>query len=187
MRQGIRIAPLALASVLFAAAGASLTVTAGCKGNPSGLSERQAERGMGYIPKTDDVHREPIRIDPRCELNETVVDPAEDSPEWVIQDMLYAASSPEDSEEMFQRFYGHFASEAESWVRQQHWPRGRQHVDKYLERDRGEGIVFTICERRREANNRSRISIKSNDPEKSNPPITLEQTDDGWKVVFYTP
>ncbi|MCA9518944.1 MAG: hypothetical protein KC635_28605 [Myxococcales bacterium] len=188
MRQGIAsavtgrmgwIATGALAcSMLFGALG--------CESNRTKLTKEQSEQGLGLSDASSD--RRPISIDPRCELNEEVVDPAEKSPEWVIQQLLEASSSPKDDEASFQKFFSHFdETKSESWVRQQYWPRARQHVDKYLLRPAGEGVVYKICDRRPTGDSKVKIFIQSNDPKKSNPPITLDKDAEGvWKVSFYS-
>jgi len=123
-------------------------------------------------------------------LNEEVIEPKENTPEWAIYQILDAARSEKDDEETFQKFYAQFdpETEAESWVRQQYWPRARKHVSKYLQGDPSQGVVYKICDRRPEGEGKVKIFIQSTDPSKSNPPIALKKDDAGkWKVVFYTP
>lgn len=185
MRQVFRSHAVARGTLLLSAF--ALVVASGCKDNRSGLTDEQAEKGMGLPDSSSS--REKITFDPRCELNEKVVETQENTPEWVIQQLLAAASSEKDDEESFQKFYSHFdASQAESWVRAQFWPRARTHASKYLPQDANAGIVYTICERRDEGDGKVKIFIQSNDPSKSNPPSTFKKDDAGkWKVVFYTP
>jgi len=186
MRQGFR-RQLALRGGLVLVAVALLAAPA-CENNRTKLSEEQSEGGLGLSDVSSSGRK--VTIDPRCELNETVVEPAEDSPEWVIYQLLDAARAPEDNEDTFQRFYAQFdgSTQAESWVRQQYWPRARKHVTKYLKGDPSQGVTYTVCERRQEADGRVKIFIQSSDPNKSNPPIAVKKDDGGkWKVVFYTP
>ncbi|TNF29015.1 MAG: hypothetical protein EP329_16730 [Deltaproteobacteria bacterium] len=185
MRQGI-LRKLVLGSAI-AGLLVGLTITSGCENNRTKLTEEQSEGGLG-LPTTSSNPKKKITIDPRCELNEEVVDPKADTPEWVIYQLLDAARTKDDSEDAFQKFYAQFdESQAESWVRQQFWPRARKHVTKYLLGDPSQGVVYKICDRR-EDNGKIKIFIQSTDPTKSNPPITVKKDDGGkWKVVFYTP
>ncbi|PIE19442.1 MAG: hypothetical protein CSA66_02330 [Proteobacteria bacterium] len=171
--------------VAFAAAFAASTLA--CGSDRGNLSKEQEEQGL-YLPDSTSTTRR-ITMDRRCELNELVLDPKPDTPEWVMYQLLEASSSAKDDDASFQKFYSHFdESKAESWVRQQYWPRARDHVAKYLEGDATEGVTFRICERRKEAEGKVKLFIKSNDPKKSNPPTTFQKDDSGkWKVVFFTP
>lgn len=155
-----------------------LTCLGGCKPKPD------YERGLG-LPDTS-ASRERVKMDPRCELGEVVSAPAEGTPEWVIRDILTAATGPE-GEAGFDRFFKHFKGEKdEAWVRRQYWPRAREHASKYLEE--GDGVVYTICRRKEQPDGGLKIFIKSHEATKSNPPITVKKNADGvWKVVFYTP
>lgn len=185
MRQGF-LRKLLLGSGL-AAMLLALASAPACENNRTKLSKEQSEGGLG-LPTTSS-SRKKITIDPRCELNEEIVEAKENTPEWVIYQLLDAARAPEDNEENFQKFYAQFDSEtqAESWVRQQFWPRARKHVSKYLQGDPSQGVVYKICDRRKE-NGKVKIFIQSTDPTKSNPPIAVQKDDGGkWKVVFYTP
>lgn len=163
-----------------------ITSGAGCESNRTKLTKAQSEGGLGLSDASSE--RRSVSIDPRCQLNEEVVDPKENTPAWVIQQLLEAAASPKDDEASFQKFFSHFDdTKAESWVRAQYWPRARQHVDKYLLRPASDGIVYKICERRPSGDNKVKIFIQSNDPTKSNPPITLDKDSEGvWKVSFYS-
>jgi len=186
MRQGI-LRKLVLGGTA-AAMLVALVATPACENNRTKLTEEQSEGGLG-LPTTHSDHTKKITIDPRCELNEEVVDPKENTPEWVIYQLLDAARSKEDNEDSFQKFYAQFAEgQAESWVRSQYWPRARKHVAKYLQGDPSQGVVYKICERREDDKGKIKIFIQSTDPKKSNPPIAVQKDDGGkWKVVFYTP
>ncbi len=143
------------------------------------------EVGFG-VPDTGTSREAPPKMAQRCPLEEVVTDPAERSPEWVVKELLAASSSEGDEQAAFQRFYGLFDGQQESWVRQQYWPRARQHVSKYLAE--GDGVVYTICRREGQTDTHVKLFIRSNDEEKSNPPITLKKNADGeWKVTAYTP
>ena len=187
MRQGFRRL-LALRGGLAVLTVALLSVAA-CENNRTKLSKEQSEGGLSMSDVSSD-HTKKFTIDPRCNLNEEVIEPKENTPEWAIYQILDAARSEKDDEETFQKFYAQFdpETEAESWVRQQYWPRARKHVSKYLQGDPSQGVVYKICDRRPEGEGKVKIFIQSTDPSKSNPPIALKKDDAGkWKVVFYTP
>lgn len=173
---------LALAVALV---GASLL--GACENNRTNLTTEQAERGLGLPDTSSDGKR--IKLDPRCELNETIDDPKEGTPELVISQLLEAAASTGDEKAAFEKFYSHFPADTEAkWVRDQYFSRARKFVNKYLQQDAGGGIVYKICERRKVSDSEVKIFIQSLDPQKSNPPITLKKDDAGaWKVTFYTP
>ena len=159
-----------------------------CENNRTKLTKEQSEQGMG-LPDTGSDGTKKINIDPRCELNETVVDPKEGTIEFVISELLGAASAPGDEKVNFQRFFKHFPADAEEkWVRDQYFSRARKWVSKYLQQDAGGGIVYKICERRDLGDGSIKVFIQSLDPQKSNPPMTFKKDDTGaWKVIFYTP
>ena len=158
-----------------------------CENNRTKLSAEQSERGLGLPDSSSDGKR--IKLDPRCNLNETVVDPKEGTVEYVISQLLEAAAAPGDENVNFKKFYSYFpADKEEKWVRDQYFSRARKFLNKYLQQDAGAGIVFKICERREQGNGEVKVFIQSLDPNKSNPPITLQKDESGaWKVVFYTP
>jgi hypothetical protein len=163
------------------------TMATGCENNRTQLTEEQSEGGLG-LPDT--VKERKVKLDPRCGLNETIQDPKEGTPDYVIGQLLEAAAATGDEKANFQKFYSHFSPDAEeSWVKSQYWPRARKFVTKYLQQDAGSGIVYKICDRRpNEKKGEVKIFIQSLDPEKSNTPITLKKDDAGvWKVIFYTP
>lgn|GEM_PF-945963 len=161
---------------------------AGCE-NKGGtnLTQEQSENGLGLPDTSSDGKR--IKLDPRCDLNETIVDPKEGTVDFVINQLLEAAAAGGDEKANFQKFYSHFPADTEEkWVRDQYFSRARKFVNKYLQQDAGSGIVFKICERREQGNGEVKVFIQSLDPNKSNPPMTLKKNDAGvWKVVFYTP
>ncbi len=162
-------------------------MVSGCDNKRTNLSEEQAEKGLG-LP-TSHSGTEKIDIDPRCEANDTIVDPTANSPEAIIKDLL-DASQMEDAEAGFEKFYAHFdqTKVKRDWAKKQYWPRARKHVKKYLAADQADGTVFRVCERRKKNDSELKIFIQSNDPKKSNPPITFgKQADGSWKVIFYTP
>jgi hypothetical protein len=159
----------------------------GCDNKRTKLSEEELAQGVRNT-RGPVAPSEKIKVDPRCELNEKVEAPDENSAEWVIHELYTAAASTGDDEANFQRFYKHFdASTAEKWARDQYWPRLKTHVSKYIDGDAEVGISFTICERRQETPDSVKLFIRSKDSSKSNPPITLKKMPDGThKIVFFT-
>lgn len=161
----------------------------GCENNRTKLSSEQAAQGLGLPTTASSGTR--AQFAQRCVLDESIVDPKEGTPEYVLQQLLVAASATGPDDVNFKRFYAQFAPETEErWAKDQYWPRAKKFVTKYLQQDAAQGVVFKICERRKEDKdgNRIRFSIQSLDPQKSNTPITIAKNDDGvWKVVFYTP
>jgi hypothetical protein len=159
-----------------------------CESNRTKLTEEQAAQGLHLPDTSSDGNR--IKLDPRCQLNETIVEPKEGTPDYVIHELLSAAAASGDDATNFKRFSAHFPPESEiKWIRDQYWTRAKKFVTKYLQQDASQGIVYKICERREnKSNGEIKIFIQSLDPQKSNPPITVKKDDAGtWRVVFYTP
>lgn len=173
---------VAAASLLFVAA-----LAPACENNRTNLTAEQSERGLGLPDTSSDGKR--IKLDPRCKLDELVTDPKEGTVEYVIFKLIEAAAATGDDKAAFQKFYSHFPSDTEErWVRDQYFTRAQKFVDKYLQQDLSQGVAFKICERRDEGKDKVKVFIQSLDPNKSNPPITLQKDDAGaWKVIFYTP
>jgi hypothetical protein len=154
---------------------AIMLALAACGNKRTQLTQDELENGVRSTPAA--TKGAPPSGDPRCPLGERVTAPAEGSPEWVIQELYTAAAAQGDDEANFQRFYKHFdpTSTAENWARTQYWGRVRKHVAKYLDNPGGTPAHFTICERRNEGPETFRISVRSNDPAKMNPPITVKR------------
>ncbi len=161
----------------------------GCENNKTKLTKEQSEQGLG-LPTTSSSGTR-AQFAQRCGLDESIVDPKEGTPEYVLHQLIVAASASGPDDANFKRFYAQFAPETEErWAKDQYWPRAKKFVSKYLQQDAAQGVVFKICERRQEDKDGNRIKffIQSLDPQKSNPPIILAKNDDGaWKVVFFTP
>ncbi len=162
-----------------------MLATAACDNRRGQLTQEEIENGV----RTRKAPTNAAPVDPRCQLSEKVTAPAEGSPEWVLQELYTAATSPDD-DASFQRFYRHFdaTSTAEQWARTQYWPRIRQHVAKYLDNPGASPAHFTLCERRVEGADTIRFSIRSNDPQKTNPPITIRKdpASGQQKVIFFS-
>lgn len=175
------VSKLALVLGIFA-----LAPLTACENNRTSLTEEQAERGLG-LPDT--VRERHVKLDPRCDLNETIQDPEEGTPEYVIHQLYQAVTASGDDKANFEKFYSHFPEDkSRKWVRDQYFAHAKKHVSKYLQQDAGEGVVFKICERRKQGEDKWKIFIQSLDPKKSNPPITVQKNEEGvWKVVFFTP
>ncbi|NUN14017.1 MAG: hypothetical protein HUU55_10330 [Myxococcales bacterium] len=122
---------------------------------------------------------------PHCPVNREVRNPPEGSAEWVVADILNAALEP-DGDSAFERFYGHFMAQHErGWVRQQYWPRAREHVRKYIVSENP--LVYRICRELTPEPGQLKLFLRSYDEKKSDPPITLRQTAGVWRIEFYTP
>lgn len=152
------------------------------------MTEEEADRGLRMRDTSSGGER--VSLGQSCRLNEMVTAPPEDTPEFVIAQLLAAAKADGDEEEAFQAFYAYFPPTTDArHARDNYYKRARQHVDKYLQRDPAEsGITFKVCEREEMAGGEIRMFIQSLDSTKSNPPIRLKQDDEGqWKVTFFTP
>ena len=150
---------------------AIMLVAVACDNRRGHLTQEEIDNGV----RTRKAATQAPPSDPRCQLSEKVTTPATGSPEWVIQELYSAATAPDD-DASFQRFYKHFEpSTEERWARTQYWPRLRQHVAKYLDNPGSSPAHYTICERRAEGPETTRFSIRSQDPQKSNPPITIRK------------
>lgn len=128
----------------------------------------------------------------RCKLDEKIQAPEEGTPEHVLHALFQAAATAEDTPEAFQAFFGHFDSTfKERDVKYNYWKRFRKFLPKYKVEVEGaaEGeFVFHICDRIEQEGGKLKFFIKTEDPKKSNPPITLKKDDAGdWKVAFFTP
>ncbi len=125
------------------------------------------------------------KFDPYCKAEERIMNPKENTPEWVIYN-IYAAALKGDSEENFEKFYSFFAStQRRSFVYEQHWPRILKHVSKYVAGP--DDPSFSICQRVPLGEERLKIFVKCNDPKKTHPPIILTIEDGRWVVDIFTP
>jgi hypothetical protein len=126
------------------------------------------------------------KLSQRCELDETVSEPAENTPEWTARELLAAARSPVDERAAFARFFEQFQGQREDWVRSQYWPRAMANIGYYV--PVGDAVTFGICRRETMSDGKVKLFIKSLDDSKTHSPITFEQIEDGaWKVTNYSP
>jgi hypothetical protein len=58
-------------------------------------------------------------------------------------------------------------------------------VGKYLESDNP--VAFRICREDKKSDGTVKFFIRSYDPNKSDPPITLREEGGTWRVDFFTP
>jgi hypothetical protein len=159
---------------------------AACENKRTQLTQEEIENGVRTRSAPTAATK---AVDPKCALSENVTAPAQGSPEWVIQEIYTAATSTGDDEANFQRFYKQFdaTQTAESWARSQYWGRVKQHVPKYVDNPGGSPAHYTLCERRVEGPDTTRFSIRSNDPAKMNPPITVRKDGSGQnRVIFFS-
>lgn len=171
--------------VSIVAACLALAFSAACEKKNSHLTAEQAEKGLGLPDSSSDGKF--IKLNPRCELNETIIDAKPGSPEFVIADILGAAAATGDDAANFERFYSHFpADKDKNFVRDQYWPRAKTHVNKYLQQEASQGIVYKICRRLEDkSTGEIQIFIESLDPKKMPPPYALKQDGGVWKVTRY--
>ncbi len=124
-------------------------------------------------------------VNTRCP-DERVVDAGDSStPEGTIFQAYTAALGP-DTDDGFQAFRVLWQPDAlTSHIREQIWPRVREHVGKYVA---GAGdATFTLCRRVDLGGGRVKLFVKSNAPEKSDPPTILFQAGDIWVIDVMTP
>lgn len=148
---------------------------------PSTKQAANADQPIGGPPMAPPVVGGNTR--PECKLNKLIREPQDGTAEKVVATLYEAAIGPDD-EATFQLFYEQFLPKhREAWVREQYWPRIRQHVGKYLVSQ--EPVAFYVC-RALDVSGGVKLFVRSNDPKKSDPPITLLRTPDGWKVDYFT-
>lgn len=122
---------------------------------------------------------------PRCPDERIVAAGDRETPEGTLFLAYQAALGPDD-DVAFARFRGLWQPDAQtSHIREQIWPRVREHVRKYVA---GESDpTFTRCRRLDLDGGRVKVFVKSNDPEKSDPPTILFRRDEGWVIDVMTP
>ncbi|MCB9789273.1 MAG: hypothetical protein H6744_21565 [Deltaproteobacteria bacterium] len=159
-----------------------MLASAGCK---EGYDRDPAKEGYA-LSDTTSTGQTIGKLKQRCELNETVTDPAENTPEWTARELLTAARSPVDDRAAFDRFFAQFQGQREDWVRSQYWPRAVEHNALFV--PEGDKVTFGICRRETLADGKVKLYIRSSEESKKHVPITFEQLEDGtWKVTNYSP
>ena len=70
-----------------------------------------------------------------------------------------------------------------------YWSAAKKHVRTYVsESSEEDEVVFSVCRRVEESGDSLKLFIGSNDPKRSNMPITLGRNDAGeWRVTSYAP
>jgi len=142
------------------------------------------------LPDTSSTRQAPTPTLGRCELNQVVRYPDSDKPEWVIHELFSAALSAASDEKSFKRFSSVFAKvHKKAWIREAYWTGAKKHVRTYVSEASDEDeVVFSVCRRVEESADTLKLFIGSNDPNRSNMPITLARNEAGeWKVTRYAP
>ncbi len=123
---------------------ASLLAGSGCDKAKRALGGggSQDESVVGKpLPKTHSSGKK-IRMGQECKLDKTIANPAGDTPEWVLAELLSAAASPRDDEAAFDRFYKHFPeTRTRREVRSLYWSKARKYVKKYLVDEEGQPLM----------------------------------------------
>lgn len=121
----------------------------------------------------------------RCPDERVVSTGDRETPEGTLF-LAYKAALGPDDDTGFAAFRELWHPDAlTSHIRDQIWPRVREHVGKYV--SGGGGATFTRCRRVDLDGGRVKVFVKSNDPEKSDPPTILLRRDDGWVIDVMTP
>ena len=142
------------------------------------------------LPDTSSSRQSVAPSTARCALNEVIRYPDSDQPEWVVAELFSAALSAEPEEKAFQRFARVFSDvHRKSWVREAYWSAAKKHVKTYVSAASDEDeVVFSVCRRVEESADSLKLFIGSNDPMRSNMPITLTRSEAGeWRVSRYAP
>jgi len=127
------------------------------------------------------------RVASYCPEKQVITSGDQSTPEGTIW-LAYKAALKGTSEAA-DDFFGLFASyhaRNKSFVQGTQWPRLIQHVRKYVPTP--DKPSFTLCRRVKESGpNSIKIFVQSNDPQKSDPPITLVNEGGSWKIDVFTP
>jgi hypothetical protein len=146
-------------------------VLSGASGATGGAVE-EAEGPLARVPST-------------CPEGRIVRSGGHGTPEGVLWDAYRLALQP-DQEATAAEFAGLVtAGTSESHVRRNLWPRVREHVGK-LVADPGRP-AYVLCRSIDGPGGRVKIFVKSNDPQKSDPPTVLVREDGVWKIDVMTP
>lgn len=100
--------------------------------------------------------------------------------------LAYKAALGPDDEAGFAAFRAVWQPEANTdHIREQIWPRVREHVGKYVEDPAAP--AFIRCRKVDAPGGRVKIFVRSNAAQKSDPPSILVQGPDGWVIDVMTP
>ena len=156
-----------------------------------GCSSKTDPATVGHgLPDTSSTRQAHAPTLGRCELNEVIQYPDSDKPEWVIHELFSAALSLEPEDKAFKRFARVFSDiHKERWIREAYWSAAKKHVRTYVsDTSEEDEVVFSVCRRVEESQDSLKLFIGSNDPKRSNIPITLARNNAGeWKVTRYAP
>ena len=122
--------------------------------------------------------------DPHCPSPERVESPSQGDPVYPIAEAYRAALMP-DGEEALARFSKQFVQRKDTpFLIKHQWPRLRKHVGKYvLEPD---SFSFEICRREKKDDKTIKLFVRSNNPAKTHPPITVTDLGSEWKIAFFS-
>jgi len=127
------------------------------------------------------------RVASYCPEKQVITSGDQTTPEGTVW-LAYKAAIKGTSE-AFDDFFGLFASfhaRNKGFVQSAQWPRLLQHVRKYVPAP--DKPSYTLCRRVKESGpNSIKLFIQSNDPQKSDPPITLVNEGGSWKIDVFTP
>jgi hypothetical protein len=119
-----------------------------------------------------------------CVRPETVINPGVQDPEFPLAEIYRAALMPA-GKKAFQRFVDQFESSKDArFLRDQQWPRIREHVRKYVQDP--EDFSFQLCQREIKVDGTIKVFVRSHGERKSNPPCTLVEKGGVWKVRFFS-
>ena len=153
----------------------------GCKGG----AKSKPDPSLAFRnSKTDKPAPGGSLVDIRCPAAERFTNPGVEDPEYPLSEIYRAALMP-DGDAAFKRFSSQFVSSLDArFLREQQWPRTRQHVRKYIKDP--EDFAFELCRREVKVDGSIKVFVRSYDERKSNPPCTLVQDGSQWKVKFFT-
>jgi hypothetical protein len=174
----------------------SLVVVAGCRGKdpaagapeprgPEGAAGMAAAAPAGEAAAPLPPPAAVVRVASSCEDGREVASGGDQTPEGVLWEAYRQALQP-DGDESFGKFFALFHSGApERHVREQIWPRVREHVGKYV-RDAAKPS-YVLCRSLPAGTDGTRLFVKSFDERKSDPPTVLVKEQGAWRIDVMTP
>jgi hypothetical protein len=141
---------------------------------------KQPLRGVKGAPD------EPIqRVPSSCPEGRRVESGDTSSPAGTVY-LAYQAALRGDDPEAFETFYGLFVPGTRAAdLRRDVWGRVREHVRKYTAG--AEDAAYVLCRSVPLGESRVKVFVKCNDPQKSDPPVVLQNVDGSWKIDVMTP